>query len=144
MPNSDMKANRISLKRMRDDLDGRLIVAIGVGNGAHARILHSLIYAFEDQRKVPDYIGGFIFYCSGYLCAADLGLPDMGYILRNEMAHQSQVVDQSLWLASLENDRPAHPICSDIDTGFGNEPASIILTCRQMHKQGAQLLQIED
>lgn len=144
MTNMDLHTDRLSLKQMRAGLDGRLLLAIGVGNGSHARILHQLIYEMQDQGKIPDFIGGFIFYCSGYLCAADLGLPDMGYILRHEMEHQTHVIDQSTWMASLENRRPAFPICSDIDTGYGNEPSSVILSCRQMHKQGAQLLQIED
>ncbi|MCO1334741.1 isocitrate lyase/PEP mutase family protein [Microbulbifer sp. OS29] len=140
----NFKSNRVSLKKMAKDLDGRLILAIGVGNGAQARILHELIYALEDEGKIPDFIGGFIYYCSGYLCAADLGFADMGYILRGQMEHQTHVVESATWFASVQNGKPAFPIGVDIDTGYGNEPSSVILAVRQMHKLGAQFVQIED
>jgi 2-methylisocitrate lyase-like PEP mutase family enzyme len=138
------RAERLRLKDMVAKRDGRILVAMGVANGAEARQLHHTIYELYDQNAVPDFIGGFITFVSGYLCAATHGLPDLGYILRAEMVHQTDIVEQSTWMAALDTGRPAFPIGVDIDTGYGNEPSSIVLTCRQVHKQGAQYVQIED
>ncbi len=124
--------------------DGRILVAIGVANGAEARQLHHSVYELYDQNAVPDYIGGFLTFVSGYLCAASFGLPDLGYILRSEIVHQTDIIEQATWMAALDTGKPAFPIGVDIDTGYGNEPSSIVLTCRQVHKQGAQYIQIED
>ncbi|WP_444924012.1 oxaloacetate decarboxylase [Microbulbifer sp. DLAB2-AF] len=142
--NPEFKAGRVSIKQMVKNRDDRLILAVGVGNGSQARILHELIYTLEDRGEIPDFIGGFIYYCSGFLCAADLGFADMGYILRGDMEHQTHIVETATWCASLQNGRPAFPIGVDIDTGYGNEPSSVILAVRQMHKLGAQFVQIED
>jgi 2,3-dimethylmalate lyase len=138
------KAERQSLKEMVERREERIIIAIGVANGAEARQLHHSIYGLYHQNAVPDYIGGFITFVSGYLCAASYGLPDMGYILRTEIVRQTDIIEQATWMAALETGKPALPIGVDIDTGYGNEPSSVILTCRQVHKQGAQYIQIED
>lgn len=138
------KPVRQSLKDLIAKRDGRLLVGIGVGNGAEARQLHHAIYELYDQGAVPDYIGGVITFVSGYLCAASYGLPDLGYILRAEIVRQTDIIEQATWMAALNTGRPAFPIGVDVDTGYGNEPSSIILTCRQVHKQGAQYVQIED
>ncbi len=144
MTNVGWNVERQNLKKMIAERDGRILVAIGVGSGAEARQLHHTIYELYDQKAVPDFIGGFITFVSGYLCAAAYGLPDMGYILRAEIAKHTDIVEQATYLAALDTRRPAFPIGVDIDTGYGNEPSSIILTCRQVHKQGGQYLQIED
>lgn len=144
MTNVGWKVDRQNLKKMIAERDGRILVAIGVGSGAEARQLHHTIYELYDQNAVPDFIGGFITFVSGYLCAAAYGLPDMGYILRAEIAKHTDIVEQATYLAALDTGKPAFPIGVDIDTGYGNEPSSIILTCRQVHKQGGQYLQIED
>lgn len=140
----DWKVQRQSLKELIAKRDGRILVGIGVANGAEARQLHHTIHEIYEQNAVPDFIGGFITFVSGYLCAAAYGLPDMGYILRAEIANQTNIIEQATWMAALDTKKPAFPIGVDIDTGYGNEPASIILTCRQVHKQGAQYVQIED
>jgi len=138
------KADRQNLTEMVANRDGRILVAIGVANGAEARQLHHTIYELYDQKAVPDYIGGFITFVSGYLCAASYGLPDLGYILRAEIAQHTNIIEQATWMAALDTGTPAFPIGVDIDTGYGNEPSSVILTCRHVHKQGAQYVQIED
>jgi len=138
------KPSRQSLRKMMAERDGRILVAIGVATGAEARQLHHTIYGLYDQNAVPDYVGGFITFVSGYLCAAAHGLPDLGYILRAEIAKQTDIVEQATWMAALDTGRPAFPIGVDIDTGYGNEPSSVILTCHQVRKQGAQYVQIED
>jgi 2-methylisocitrate lyase-like PEP mutase family enzyme len=135
---------RQNLRSMVRENRDRLLVGIGVSNGYEARQLHHTIHELYAQGAVPDFIGGFITFVSGYLCAATYGLPDMGYILRAEIAQQTNIIEQATWLAALDTGRPAFPIGVDIDTGYGNEPASVILTCRQVHKQGAQYAQIED
>ncbi|MFC1933113.1 oxaloacetate decarboxylase [Chloroflexota bacterium] len=144
MTRVDWKVQRQSLKELIAKRDGRILIAIGVANGAEARQLHHTIYELYDQNAVPDFIGGFITYVSGYLCAAAHGLPDMGYILRGEITRQTDIIEQATWMAALDTGTPPFPIGVDIDTGYGNEPSSIILTCRQVHKQGAQFVQIED
>jgi 2,3-dimethylmalate lyase len=144
MEGINWKAERQSLNELAAKRDGRILVAIGVANGAEARQLHHSVYELYDQHAVPDYIGGFITFVSGYLCAASYGLPDLGYILRSEIVHQTDIIEQATWMAALDTGKPAFPIGVDIDTGYGNEPSSIVLTCRQVHKQGAQYVQIED
>jgi 2-methylisocitrate lyase-like PEP mutase family enzyme len=138
------RVERLSLVRMLDELDGRLLIAIGVANGAEARQLHHTLHELSAQRAVPDYVGGFVFFVSGYLCAAGYGLPDLGYVLRSEIVRQTEIIEQATWMAALDTGSPAFPIGVDIDTGYGNEPASVLLTCHQVHKQGAQYAQIED
>ena len=76
------KVERQNLKEMIANLDGRMILAFGLANGAEARQLHHTIHELYDQDAVPDFIGGFVSFVSGYLCAAGYGLPDLGYILR--------------------------------------------------------------
>ena len=144
MPGIDWRGQRQNLKEMIAKRDGRILVAIGVANGAEARQLHHTIWGLYEQKAIPDFVGGFVTYVSGYLCAAAHGLPDMGYVLRGEMAQQTDTIEQATWMAALDTGKPAFPIGVDIDTGYGNEPASIVLTCRQVHKQGAQYVQIED
>jgi 2,3-dimethylmalate lyase len=144
MEGINWKAERQSLSDMVANRDGRILVAIGVANGAEARQLHHSVYELYQQNAVPDYIGGFLTFVSGYLCAASYGLPDLGYILRSEIVHQTDIIEQATWMAALDTGKPAFPIGVDIDTGYGNEPSSIVLTCRQVHKQGAQYVQIED
>jgi hypothetical protein len=131
------KAERVRLKDLVAKRDGRILVAIGVAHGAEARQLHHTIYELYDQNAVPDFIGGFITFVSGYLCAAAHGLPDLGYILRTEIVHQTDIIEQATWMAALDTGRPAFPVGVDVDTGYGNEPSSIVLTCRQVYKQGA-------
>ena len=138
------KVERQNLREMIQKNKDRLLVGVGVANGYEARQFHHTIHELYAQNAVPDFIGGFITFVSGYLCAASLGLPDMGYILRAEIAQQTNIIEQATWLAALDTQKPAFPIGVDIDTGYGNEPASVILTCRQVHKQGAQYVQIED
>lgn len=136
--------NRLNLREMVTNRDGRILLAIGVSNGIEARQLHHCIHGLYEQNAVPEYIGGFITFVSGYLVAATYGLPDMGYILRHEIVEHTNIIEQATWLAALDTGKPAFPIGVDIDTGYGNEPSSIILTCRQVHKQGGQYVQIED
>jgi len=136
--------DRTNLKRMAAERNERILVAIGVASGAEARQLHHTIHELYEQKAVPDYIGGFITFVSGYLCAAAHGLPDLGYILRAEIAKQTDIVEQATWMAALDTGKPAFPIGVDIDTGYGNEPSSVILTCHHVRKQGAQYVQIED
>jgi 2-methylisocitrate lyase-like PEP mutase family enzyme len=143
-PGITWKAQRQNLRELVAKRDGRIIVGIGVASGAEARQLHHSIWELYDQKAVPDYIGGFVTFVSGYLCAASYGLPDMGYILRHEIVNQTDIIEQATWMAALDTQKPAFPIGVDIDTGYGNEPSSVVLTCRQAHKQGAQYLQIED
>lgn len=134
-------------QRLRDlvaGLDGRILLAIGVANGAEARQLHHTLCDLADQRAIPDYVGGFVFFVSGYLTAATYGLPDLGYILRSEIVHQTDIIEQATWMAALDRGTEAFPIGVDVDTGYGNEPASVLLTCKQVHKQGAQYVQLED
>jgi len=135
---------RQNLKEMLRQKGDRIIVGVGVSNGYEARQLHHTIHDLYTQNAIPDFIGGFVTFISGYLCAASHGLPDMGYILRSEIANQTNIIEQATWFAALDTNKPAFPIGVDIDTGYGNEPASVILTCRQVHKQGAQYVQIED
>jgi 2,3-dimethylmalate lyase len=135
---------RQNLKQMLRDKGGRIIVGVGVSNGYEARQLHHTIHDLYTQGAIPDFIGGFVTFISGYLCAASHGLPDMGYILRAEIAQQTNIIEQATWFAALDTNKPAFPIGVDIDTGYGDEPASVVLTCRQVHKQGAQYIQIED
>ena len=135
---------RQNLKHLLAGKGDRIIVGVGVSNGYEARQLHHSIHDLYDQNAVPDFIGGFITFISGYLCAANHGLPDMGYILRTEIANHTNLIEQATWFAALDTNKPAFPLGVDIDTGYGNEPASVILTCRQVHKQGAQYVQIED
>lgn len=137
----------VERKRLRSLVEGlgdRILIAVGVGNGAEARQFHHTIHQLEEQRAIPDYIGGFIYFVSGYLTAAGYGLPDLGYILRGEIVRQTDLIEQATWMAALDTGTPAHPIGVDVDTGYGSEPSSVILTCRQCHKQGAQYVQIED
>ncbi len=140
----EWKIRRQSLRELIGKRNGRLLIAIGVSNGAEARELHHTLYELYDQKAVPDFVGGFITFVSGYLCAATYGLPDLGYILRSEIVKQTDIIEQATWMAALHTGRPAFPIGVDIDTGYGNEPSSVVLTCRQVHKQGAQYVQIED
>ena len=140
----DWNVQRQSLKEMLRQKGDRILVGVGVSNGYEARQLHHTIHDLYTQNAVPDFIGGFVTYISGFLCAASHGLPDMGYILRAEIANQTNIIEQATWFAALDTNKPAFPIGVDIDTGYGNEPASVILTCRQVHKQGAQYVQIED
>jgi 2-methylisocitrate lyase-like PEP mutase family enzyme len=144
MASVNWKARRQNLRELVAKRDGRILVGIGVASGAEARQLHHSIWELYDQNAIPDFIGGFITFVSGYLCAAAYGVPDMGYILRGEIVHQTDIIEQSTWMAALDTGKPAFPIGVDIDTGYGNEPSSIVLTCRQAHKQGAQYVQIED
>ena len=144
MPEVIWKVERQNLKGMVEGLNGRMILAIGVANGAEARQLHHTVYELYEQNAVPDFIGGFIYFVSGYLCAAGYGLPDLGYILRAEIVRQTDIIEEATWMAALDTNQPAFPIGVDIDTGYGNEPSSIVLTCKQVHKQGAQYVQIED
>jgi 2-methylisocitrate lyase-like PEP mutase family enzyme len=135
---------RTHLRQLFQNKGQRIVVAIGVANGAEARQLHHTIYDLYAQKAVPDFIGGFIAYVSGYLCAAMLGLPDLGYTLRSEMVRQTDLIEQATWMAALQTGSPALPIGVDGDTGYGSEPSSILLTCRQIHKQGGQYIQLED
>lgn len=138
---------QVTRQRLRDvvaGLDGRLLLAIGVANGAEARQLHHTLCDLQEQHAVPDYLGGFVFFVSGYLTAATYGLPDLGYILRGEIVRQTDIIEQATWMAALDRGSGAFPIGVDVDTGYGNEPASVLLTCKQVHKQGAQYVQLED
>jgi len=138
---------QVRRRRLRDlvaERDGRLLLAIGVGSGAEARMLHHVVCDLYEARAVPDYVSGFVTFVSGYLCAAAHGLPDLGFVLRSEMAAQTDVVEQATWLAALDRRSDAWPIGVDIDTGYGSEPAAVLLSCRQVHKQGASYVQIED
>jgi 2-methylisocitrate lyase-like PEP mutase family enzyme len=137
-------AKRRRLGDLMRDLDGRILIVVGVANGAEARILHHALGSLERTAAIPDFIGGFVTFVSGFLCAADRGLPDLGYVLRDEIARTVDTVEQATWLAALDTNTPAWPLGADIDTGYGNEPTAVLLTCRQMHKQGASYVQIED
>ncbi len=144
-----MEPNRFSvsrthLKQLFRDKGDRILIAIGVANGAEARQLHHTLANLYAQNAVPDFVGGFIAFVSGYLCAAMHGLPDMGYILRSEIVRQTDIIEQATWMAALQTGTPALPIGVDADTGYGSEPCAILLTCRQIHKQGGQYIQLED
>ncbi len=140
----ELKSNRQSLRRLLSKLDGRIAIAIGVSNGMEAKLLYKTIADLYEGEKIPDYVGGFITFVSGYLAAANAGLPDLGLILREEITRQTKVIEQATWLSALNNSLPALPIGVDIDTGYGNEPLSTILTCRNVYKAGGQYVQIED
>jgi len=151
MQSSDTSTTPVSLREHRrrlrdvvDALDGRMLVVVGVANGAEARLLHHALFEAEAAGAIPDAIGGFVTFVSGFLRAADRGLPDLGYVLRDDMARAVDTVEQATWLASLDTGTAAWPLGADIDTGYGNEPSAVLLTCRQMHKQGASYVQIED
>jgi 2-methylisocitrate lyase-like PEP mutase family enzyme len=134
-------------RRLRDivaGLDGRILVIIGVSNGAEARLLHRVLADAEQAHAVPEFIGGFVTFVSGFLTAADRGLPDLGYVLRDDLSRAVDTVEQATWLAGLDTGTSPWPLGADIDTGYGNEPSAVLLTCRQMHKQGASYVQIED
>ncbi|MBC8245951.1 MAG: hypothetical protein H8E81_00055 [Deltaproteobacteria bacterium] len=74
MEKTNWKTERIKLKKMIEELDGRIIIAIGVANGAEARQLHHTIYELYDQNAVPDYIGGFFsFILWGFFVAPHAG-----------------------------------------------------------------------
>jgi 2-methylisocitrate lyase-like PEP mutase family enzyme len=136
--------SRNSLAELIQGLDGRLLIAVGIANGAEARAFHRHLAALDAAGAVPGFVGGFVFFVSGYLTAAERGLPDLGMVLREEIVRQTDIIEQATWLASLDSGTPAPPIGVDIDTGYGNEPSAILLTCHQVHKQGAQYVQIED
>jgi len=135
---------RQNLKEMMDARAGRIIVAIGVSNGMEAKLLYSTITNLYEKKKIPSYISGFITYVSGYLASANYGFPDMGYLLREQIVRQTATIEQATWMAALNNKYPAFPVGVDIDTGYGSEPFSIVLTCRQVHRAGGQYVQIED
>ncbi len=135
---------RTRLKDTVSSLNGRLLIVVGVANGAEARAFSSYLFAAGQAGTIPDFVGGFALFVSGYLTAAEHGLPDLGMILRGEIARQTDIVEQAAWLAAAENESAPLPIGVDIDTGYGNEASAVILTCRQVHKQGAQYVQIED
>ena len=144
MDKLEWNVNRRRLTDTVAGLDGRLLLAIGVGSGAEARALHHALTDVEEAGAVPDYVGGFVYFVSGYLCAAAHGLPDLGYILRGEIVRQTDIIEQATWMAALDRGNEAHPLGVDIDTGYGTEPSAVALTCRQVHKQGAAYVQIED
>jgi len=140
----NLKVNRQNLKKLMDERDGRIIVAIGVSNGMEAKLLYSTICDLYEKKAVPSYVAGFITFVSGYLAAGNYGLPDLGYVLREEIVRHTGMIEQATWMAAMERPYPAFPIGVDIDTGYGNEPFSIVLTCRQVHRAGGQYVQIED
>jgi 2-methylisocitrate lyase-like PEP mutase family enzyme len=143
-PRARWRTERRRLGDLLRNLGERILVVVGVANGAEARLLHAALAELERKSAFPDFIGGFVTFVSGFLCAADRGLPDLGYVLRDEMARTVDTVEQATWLAALETETAAWPIGADIDTGYGNEPTAVLLACRQMHKQGASYVQIED
>ncbi len=137
-------APRRRLREMVCSRDGRILVAVGVGSGIEARLLHHALSDLDESGRIPDYVGGFIVFVSGYLCAAAHGVPDLGYILRSEIVRQTDTIEQASWLAALDRGNRPYPLGVDIDTGYGNEPSAVVLTVRQAHKQGAAYVQIED
>ena len=143
-PRQAFVAERRSFHDLLSKLNDRIIIAIGVANGGEARRLHHSIATLEKAGRVPDHVGGFVFFVSGYLCAAGAGLPDLGLVLRDEIMRTTDVVEQATWMAALDTQSAPHPIGVDIDTGYGNEASAVILSCRQAHKQGASYVQIED
>jgi 2-methylisocitrate lyase-like PEP mutase family enzyme len=140
----NLETKRQNLKGLMAGRDERIIVAIGVSNGMEAKLLYSTICDLYEKKTVPPYIAGFVTFVSGYLAAGNYGLPDLGYVLRGEIARQTEVIEQATWMAAMDRPYPAFPIGVDIDTGYGNEPFSIVLTCRQIHRAGGQYVQIED
>lgn len=72
---------------------------------AEVRLLQHTIYELNDRAAVPDFIGGFVTVVSGCLCAAAHGLPDLGYILRQEIAGHTDRVEQATWPAALDTGR---------------------------------------
>lgn len=84
-----------SLVEIVRDLDGRLLIVIGVANGGEARALHGFLAALESSGLVPDFVGGFVVFVSGYLTAAERGLPDLGLVLREEIVRQTDVIEQA-------------------------------------------------
>jgi len=144
MSNENFNVERQRLDEMLRGLDGRIAVAVGVGSGAEVRELHHTLADLAEAGAIPEHVGGFVFFVSGYLCAAAHGLPDLGYVLRSEIVRHTDIVEQASWMAALDRGTAAHPIGVDIDTGYGSEPSAVLLTCRQVHKQGAAYVQIED
>lgn len=140
----NLTARRQNLKEIFANQEERIIIAIGVSNGMEAKLLYETISDLTEKNKIPDYIGGFITFVSGYLAAANQGLPDLGFILREQIARQTAIIEQTTWMSALRGDIPALPIGVDIDTGYGNEPYSVILTCRNVWRAGGQYIQIED
>jgi len=122
------RVERRNLTKLVDELGGRLLLAVGVASGAEARQLHHTLHELGERGQVPDYIGGVVVFVSGYLTAASHGLPDLGYVLRSEIARQTDVIEQATWLAALDTGGPALPIGVDIDTGYGGEPSAVLLT----------------
>eukprot|EP01022_Parablepharisma_sp_SALTPOND_P035792 TRINITY_DN9661_c0_g1_i2.p2 TRINITY_DN9661_c0_g1~~TRINITY_DN9661_c0_g1_i2.p2 ORF type:complete len:372 (+),score=134.65 TRINITY_DN9661_c0_g1_i2:123-1238(+) len=141
---SQLNLKRQNLKELIANKGDRIIVAIGVSNGMEAKLLYETVKNLHAKNEIPDYIGGFITFVSGYLAAANYGLPDLGFILREQIAKHTAIVEQATWMSALDGDLPAFPIGVDIDTGYGNEPFSVILTCRNVHRAGGQYVQIED
>lgn len=140
----NLQSKRQNLKELLEKRDGRIVVAIGVSNGMEAKILYATICEMYEKKEIPAFIGGVITFVSGFLAAANHGLPDLGYILREEIVKHTSIIEQSTWMAAIGQKYAAFPIGVDIDTGYGNEPFSVVLTCRQAHLAGAQYVQIED
>jgi len=139
-----LNGERYNLKEMMASRGDRIIIAVGVSSGFEAKLLYKTICQLYEENKIPDYIGGFVTFVSGYLCAAHYGLPDLGFILREQIVRHTTVIEQATWMAALGGPMPALPIGVDIDTGYGNEPFSTVLTCRGVHRAGGQYAQIED
>ncbi len=144
MNDINFDTKRMNLKQMLKERGDRIIVAIGVSNGMEAKQLYSSVCTLHQRNKIPSYIGGFITFVSGYLAAASYGLPDLGYILREEIVRLTMTAEQATWMSALKGPLPAFPIGVDIDTGYGSEPFSIALTCRQVARAGGQYVQLED
>ena len=144
MDSTVFRSKRHNLKKMLETRGDRIILIVGVSNGIEAKLLYKTICELYQKGEIPDYIGGFITFVSGYLCAAHYGLPDLGFILREQIVRHTAVIEQATWMAALGSSMPSFPIGVDIDTGYGNEPFSIVLTCREVHRAGGQYVQIED
>lgn len=132
------------LEGVRKNRDG-IVLAIGVRDGFEARLLQYLAANAVTSKVMPNYIKGVVAFCSGYLLSASLGLPDMSHIERADVKHFAETVRRSLELAAQEYRTEEIPMIVDIDTGLAPHPFALnYLTCREMHRAGANAIQIED
>ncbi|MCD2137881.1 methylisocitrate lyase [Salinicoccus halitifaciens] len=72
-------------------------------------------------------------YLSGGALSASKGIPDIGLLTIDDVAHKAQEIIRASNM----------PVLVDIDNGFG-EPLNVARTCHQMVEVGVAAIQIED
>ncbi len=77
-----LRGERHTLAELIEHRDGRILVVVGVANGAEARLLHVALTEATRAGAMPAYVGGFVTFVSGFLTAADQGLADLGFLSR--------------------------------------------------------------